>query len=228
LIDKLVEIYLKIRWDKIQSTAFIVTLSGISLVGLNFWNIAWQLLFEPAGFDRNDNLPAVFGLLLVLAGLTTLVADKFATRITPPTFEQDKAIYNKSMEICSWDTVDWFLNDIHSRFFRKEHKSKLVSMVRFLEAEDHQFSSEKMRSSTGLLLQDTEALRLHLIKYFTGPNAVGSDIIEWHFDKNTQPNEAEYDTFRRMSRELDELASQFEVSFKRYQKSANKMGLVVV
>ena len=225
-IDKLVEIFLKIRWEKIQSVSSYVVLFGISLIGFNYWNWAWDVFFKPAGFQREGNQPAIFGLILIALGLFTLVADKFASRIVPATFEQDKRIYNHSIQLCSWDAVDFLLNDLYSLFFRSTHKSAVVTMVRFLENEQNEYTNPQIKSECELLLKSAKQLLIHLGNNFTGPSSLNSDIIDWNLDKYIQPGEPKYAQMKEKSDELKKLSNQFEKSFQSYQKAANKLGLV--
>jgi len=228
VINFVVTQYLRIRWDKIQSTAAFVVLFGLGLVGANFWDLAWQFVFEPAGFQRDGFIPAIIGLILVFMGLTTLVIDRFATRLTPPTLAQDKAIFNKALRVFEWHEIDTLLDDLTAKHFRSSHSSKLRELEYFLKDTRHRFNTPEMKSAAENLYTAIDALSSHMGLNFTGPNRPESEFIDWNYNKHSDYGDSDWPKYKEKSSELKTVSDEFEKACQDFFKTGNRLGLVEV
>lgn len=227
-LDYLIEKYLEIRWDKIKSTAFFVCLFGLGLIGLNFWDIAWRFLFEPAGFNRDAHLPAIFGLILVFLGLATLLLDKFIPENRSATFQQDRSIFNRAREIITEQQIDSTINNMHYGYYFIQQARRLDEFIYFLEDGSHYFTNKKLQEAVQLVVRTGNELRSHMGMHFTGPNHVGSETIEWHYKGHKDYGSPAWEEQTKYSKELKLLCSEFEDAHKKFIQQGNKLGMVNV
>lgn len=226
-IDKLLEIYLIIRREKIQSMAATVGLFGLGLICINFWDLIWVILLEPVGFEKQGNLPAFIGILLVFMSLGTLALDKHLSNLKSPHWQQDKEVFNNSREIFSWNIANDFLQELNERHYRRFRLNRLMNFTVFLNEDAHKFSNPRLRNAADNLIKTSNALIENTAINFTSRH-YKDEIVYWDIKEKANKGIIDCNEHKAEAQKLDQLCSNFGDKYAAYISTGRDLGLLDV
>ena len=220
-----IDLYQQIRPPLIQRVAGYVILFGLGLLVVSFNDLLFEYVLKPVGFDRRGSTAPTVAVILVIAGLATLILDRIADHYPSQTKEQDKELYRRILEILSWDELDSLLNNLHNHWYWRTQFLQLMDLCGFVEDEANMFVDKQVRSAMARYVSDIKAMKSFMAQEFSPEdNRMERSIMlpDIAIDRTGRA----HPRYLEADRKIHELIGAVETSYRRLAVKARSRGLI--
>jgi len=178
LIDKAVEVMLKLRKKTHNRLASLVVFAGVAMISQKFWvPIVIQLIEKNQDMDIPDFRSEPVGVFLIMIGLSyhylSAKNDRGELKFSDDQIlEHDAAILTAQFKIVTYEQIREYLSNLEAdhSYYMKEHR-KFGNLLHFWSNEENKLMSNDVAQNLDKLLENSLDLGNFIdVSFFVFPN----------------------------------------------------------